>query len=217
MNLLRLSIFPSLGLSLTVFIALIGILLAFGANFYWGPYLNNEWGFVGNLISTFVGVLLGLPLAIEIEHRNELRRSAKDQEDAERKQRELNKLLNDEVSYNLHEINHRVLRQKQDPRACPQPNLKFTLWEALCDSGDTRYLQLEVLRVLSEVHFLLKLVHFYEERAYLAATGLNPRFDNGMTSAEYILGDARARYSDLQQHLSLAQRILSEALSKKGV
>lgn len=149
---------------------------------------QNYWdGAVGNWLATILGVIGGIPIALEVNRLitdaddRKKRKAEKDKEEA------MLHLVKEELDFNLSRLNDR----KGNTSSLPLHPFKTDLWAALSDSGEIKYINNPALlnRITSAYH-IIKIVKRTEEECYKAMRSVTVQFRN-KTGHQLLLEDAR--------------------------
>lgn len=149
---------------------------------------QNYWdGAVGNWLATMLGVIGGIPIALEVN------RLIADTDDRKKRKAEKDKekamllLVKEELNFNLSRLKDR----KGNTSLLPLHPFKTDLWDALSDSGEIKFINSPALlnRITSAYH-IIKIVKRTEEECYKAMRGATIQFGN-KTGHQLLLEDAR--------------------------
>lgn len=153
-----------------------------------GADLNYWDGAIGNWLATVLGVLCGIPIAVEIQKYNSLAEDKKQLLIELKREKELLLLVKEELLFNYDRLSDRV----GNTTDLPLHPFKIDLWSALSDSGEIKYISSRPLlnRIASAYH-IVGVVKNIENQCYQASRGATVRFGD-KTSAQLLLSDARA-------------------------
>ena len=149
---------------------------------------QNYWdGAIGNWLATMLGVIGGIPIALEVNRfiteidDQKKRKVEKDKEKA------ILLLVKEELDFNLSRLNDR----KGNISSLPLHPFKTDLWDALSDSGEIKFINSSSLlnRITSAYH-IIKIVKKTEEQCYIAMRSATVSFGN-KTGHQLLLEDAR--------------------------
>lgn len=128
----------------------------------------------GNLFATMVGVIVGIPIALEINRRQQ---KAKDEKEENiRRQEEfirmvkILKLINIELEFNLLALKQRQPDKEDGNRKVFANSLKEELWKAFSDGGELHYIDdPQLLDIIATAYYNIRIV-IYLEKKYFEAT-----------------------------------------------
>ena len=138
-----------------------------------------RYDFVMNLVVTFTGVVVGIPVGLGIaryqQSMHETR--SKELEDAGQALRRMKllELLQRELKDNRDQLEDLCSSQEESPRAYCAPGLKDNLWNALSDRGDLQVIDdLDLLEAISDayhyIRWLKPIEQYYFHPSFNAAT-----------------------------------------------
>ena len=130
--------------------------------------------FISNLAATVIGLLVGIPVALELNRRQQASEEARAEqtrakEISARKARIL-QLLRNELDINRQLILHRKGSGPSGKRAVLLPGLKDEVWRAFSDGGELQWLQSpDLLDSIATAYHSVRSIIYLEER-YFEAT-----------------------------------------------
>jgi hypothetical protein len=162
-------------------------------------------GAVGNLLATLLGIIAGVPTALEIE-RHRINREERERITDERKRAlQVTFLIKDELIDNLYNL----VQRQSDVTSLPLKPLKNDIWRALSDSNEIRWINdLSLLGSIASAYYYINLVSSIEDRCYQALRGLNVVYDDGTNAAQRLLADARKFDGEMQTSIISATQLI---------
>jgi hypothetical protein len=135
--------------------------------FYDNQFLDST---MGNWFATIIGIIVGIPIALEINRRQQIDQNKKEQTALEQekvgRKRKILTLLREELSFNHRILETLVEEQEQKPRMRLLTGQKDALWSALSSSGDLQWIdELDLLSSLSVSYYYIRTL-IYLERQY---------------------------------------------------
>lgn len=117
-------------------------------------------GLVGNLVATLLGIIAGVPVALHLERRRAPNEAEEERREEIRIKRELLKLLREELQDNSKRLQQRTALTD----TIPTEPLKTSIWEALRDSGDLKYVsEPSLISCIANAYRLLVIIYNREE------------------------------------------------------
>lgn len=117
-------------------------------------------GLVGNLVATLLGIIAGVPVALHLERRRAANEAEEKRRDEIRIKREMLKLLREELQYNSICLQRRTALTD----TIPTEPLKTSIWEALRDSGDLKYVsEPSLISCIANAYRFLVIIYNREE------------------------------------------------------
>lgn len=170
-----------------------------GNDLYWQSAM-------GNLLATVLGIAAGVPVALQIERWRAAREERGREAEARKRQRQVLRLLADELKYDRETLAERdpTIPAARRPRLQVDP-LKTDLWDAFTASGDIGYLDdPHLLGVIADAYAMVKVVMSIENLCYAVIHGENPRHADGTYSSQRLWEDARRLDAELTQMIAAA-------------
>ena len=191
---------------------------------YFVAHLESQ-GFVessmGNLFATILGVLVGLPIALEVSRRQQaaaqvaaaLDKSAKV---AVRRHKVLT-LLREEVRKNLDGLAERVAPLAQGgKRLVFSHSLRNQLWLAFSDGGELQYVDDPgLLAKIAEAYHEIAYCIFLEHKYFDATHYSGMRIQQDKYPADYILDYLTQDNDNLEKSMQLARDAIDAELAKR--
>lgn len=146
---------------------IIGILAVIPAAYFF-THLNDR-AFVdstlGNWFATMLGALVGVGIALELDHWQRRQNEAREQDEAAARKRQVLKLIKVELSHNQQLLSDRQPAPPAHPlRAISGARLKDEVWNAFSASGELARLEdAALLTVLANAYYQVRIVMFLEE------------------------------------------------------
>jgi hypothetical protein len=167
-------------------------------------------GTVGNLLATLVGVLVGVPIALEVENTRRNEESiAAEQRDRVAECDTLELLLG-EVQGN---VGRMEVRQGMEGNI-PLDPLLDSRWRALVAAGMLRHVRsARLLAALSDAYRLTALIAETEKRIQGAIFGINVSYPDGETAATKMLVNVRRFHPAAIEALTLTISLLQTRLT----
>ncbi|MBS9389907.1 MAG: hypothetical protein HEQ33_13865 [Dolichospermum sp. WA123] len=181
---------------------------------YSAQQLNNHnyWdGAAGNLLATLLGIITGVPIALEIE-RDKIKREEQERiNESKDRAKQVSFLLKEELLHNLSRLKNR----QDDKTSLPLQPLKITTWHALCDSAEIKWINNPILlsSIASAYHYI-SIVSEIESRCYQALRGINVKYDDGVFASQRLLEDARIFDTEITQNITTAIYCIEETFGK---
>jgi hypothetical protein len=117
-------------------------------------------GAVGNLVATLLGIIAGVPVALYLERRRAANEAKEKRREEIRIKREMLKLLREELQDNSIRLQQRTALTD----TIPIEPLKTSVWEALRDSGDLKYVSEPILiSCIANAYRFLVIIYNREE------------------------------------------------------
>jgi hypothetical protein len=145
-------------------------------------YFLNHWtdsqfldNAMGNWFATMVGVAVGIPIALEINRRQQAAQENKEREVQEQEETvhkaKILKLVGKELEYNRVALLARQPNKESEAQRKVSVNrLKDELWNAFSDGGELQWVKdLELLDYVSTAYYHIRTIIYLEER-YFEAT-----------------------------------------------
>lgn len=136
---------------------------------------------MGNWFATIVGIIIGIPIALEINRRQQKTQERREQlvlgEEKGRRENKILILIKGELEVNRQILETLVEEQKTKPRTIVITGLKDALWTALSNSGDLQWVdELDLLSSISySYYFIRALIHLekqYDDPNFFLAVSL---------------------------------------------
>lgn len=168
-------------------------------------------GAIGNLVATWLGIVLGVPIALTIERRRQYREEQEKILHKSEISQKIYQLLKNELAYNEQKLQVR----KNDTKHLDREPLKCTLWEVLCDSGEIKEIDDPIiLDKLATAYYYIKIVIDIESKLYQAMRGINVQYPDGRSASQLLSEEARYFDGILTQRISEAYESLESKLLK---
>jgi hypothetical protein len=166
--------------------------------------------FFGNWAATVIGVIFGIPIALELNRRQVA--AEKQREESKRRKRILG-LLHKEISYNKKEMTKRA-ETTPGERLVLMPGLKDGLWRAFSDGGELQWVQdPDLLDVVSSAYYYVKALIYLENRFFEAAHFPGMQIHEDKYPQDYILDYLRVIDPIALGEIDQALQALSAALA----
>jgi hypothetical protein len=128
-------------------------------------FLDN---LMGNWFATMIGVIVGIPIALEIHRRQQQAQEKKEQETQERealtRKAKILSLVKKELEYNRDVL---VARPETIKRLDLEDRLKDELWHAFSDGGELQWIRdLQLIDSFSTAYHHIRTIIFLEERLF---------------------------------------------------
>ena len=148
----------------------------------------NYWdGAIGNWLATVLGVLCGIPIAVEIEKYFSGIEETKQSLLELKREKELLLLVKEELLFDQDRLSDRM----GNVLDLPLHPFKVDLWTALSDSGEIKYIaSRQLLNRITSAYHIVRIVKNIENQCYKASRGATVRFGD-KTAAQLLLADAR--------------------------
>jgi hypothetical protein len=162
-------------------------------------------GSIGSLFATLLGIIAGVPTALEIE-RHRINREERERI-AEGRKRALQVafLIKDELMDNLQKLAERQNNVTQ----LPIKPLKNDIWRALSDSNEIRWIDdPRLLSSIASAYYYIGLVSSIEDKCYQACRGLDPVYPDGTRVSQYLLKDARGLDMEMMTSINSAIQLI---------
>lgn len=158
-----------------------------------------------------LGIIVGVPVALQIEHWRASREEQKRVAEARDRAKDVLFLIADELRYNANRLADRL----KDKTSLPLRPFKNDLWEALSDSGEIKWIDNPLLlsKITSAYH-VIGIVLAIEEKCYQALRGINPRYDHGTFASQRLLEGARKFNAEMGKSISLALEAIEETVAQ---
>ncbi|MDP1678283.1 MAG: hypothetical protein Q8L88_15605 [Bacteroidota bacterium] len=122
---------------------------------------------MAGLLSTLVGLVIGIPIALRLNHiqeKNDL--TKKENEDIERKRRII-KIIQNELLFNNDRLVERQPNEQNAERIVTTETLKDELWNSLSDGGELRYINdPELLDLISKAYYYIRIIKYLEDKYF---------------------------------------------------
>jgi hypothetical protein len=130
--------------------------------------------FFANWAATVIGVIVGIPIALELNRRETIadaKRSAESRQADERQRRsKILSLLRTELINNKEQLVNRQVGEGRPQRQVLLPGLKDELWHAFSDGGELQWIQdLDLLDAIATAYYRIRTIIYLEERFFEAA------------------------------------------------
>jgi len=129
-------------------------------------------GFLGNLFATLIGIVVGIPIALAINRKQQRTIESKAEEqryrdEAERKKKILN-LVKTELEFNKNSLIDRQSQEHQtEQRTVLLPPLKDELWRAFSDGGELQWIKdLDLLDKIASAYHQIRTTIFLEQKYF---------------------------------------------------
>lgn len=163
---------------------------------------------MGNLIATLVGVIIGIPFALEINRLIVRQEEKKKLNEARQKNKDILMLIKQELIFNLDRLKDR----QSIPNALQTHPYQVDVWEAFSDSGEIRWISnANLLNRIASAYSAIKIEKSIEQNAYLAAKGAFA-FSGTDRALKSILEDARRFDKILKANTEHAVKEIDEEL-----
>lgn len=117
-------------------------------------------GLVGNLVATLLGIIAGVPVALHLERRRAAHEAEEKKREEIRIKREMLTLLREE----LHDNSNRLQQRTALTDTIPTEPLKTSIWEALRDSGNLKFIsEPSLISCIANAYRFLVIIHNREE------------------------------------------------------
>ena len=173
--------------------------------------------FLGNWAATVIGVIFGVPIALELNRRHEAAKALqaeaeKRREESERRKRILG-LLHKEISYNKKELRKRA-EITHGERLILMPGLKDGLWRAFSAGGELRWVRdPDLLDAISNAYYYVKVLIYLENQFFEAAHFPGMQIHQDKYPQDYILDYLRVIDPIALGEIDQALQALSAALA----
>ena len=179
--------------------------------------------FLGGLLATVIGLVAGIPIALEINRYQSLiqekqERKSEDREKLDRKIRILS-LIKQELGFNQEFLVALVEVQADHPDVVINWGLKNDLWKALADGGELPWIDdLQLLDAIARAYYYIRRIMFFEDfyfspnfRAAVSNEGrqtyAGERIVKAVTQMRPdALGVVNEALAQIEQHLNSAHR-----------
>lgn len=150
---------------------------------YAGIYTAQRWrdpdymdGAVGNLAATLVGVIVGIPVGLQIDHWAQAHAERRKREEQARRGREVAGLICSELTWNRSK-----LEEYSNSKSGLYPSItKVSVWDALKVSGEIRWLDAPTLLAeIADCYGWLHIAGQLNRDAYTIGFDYNPRHASG--------------------------------------
>lgn len=171
----------------------------------------NYWdGAVGGLLAAMVGVIVGVPIALEINRLRVAREEKKKTSEAKKKGKGVLSLIREELEFNLSRLEDR----QKDATKLPTHPFKVDLWNTFSSSGELRWISNPNLlnRIVSAYH-IIKIELGIEEKCYQSMHGATVQFDSGKTASQILLEEARMFDSLLRSNTKYAIKEIKKEIN----
>jgi hypothetical protein len=127
--------------------------------------------YLGNLLATLLGIIIGIPIAWELEKRRQAVQERKDQEAQQqvvrdRKSKVLQRIRG-ELSIDWDILSAMVNYQRENPLIYHDAGLKDELWSAFCNGGQLQWVDdPEILDAVSFAYHYIKRIKLLEEEYF---------------------------------------------------
>ena len=122
---------------------------------------------IAGLLSTLVGLLIGIPIALRLNHiqeQNDLVKTAN--EDKERK-KNIVTIVRNELLFNKGLLTDRQPNEKNSDRIVTTENLKDESWNSLSDGGELKYINdPELLDIISKAYYYIRIIKYLEDKYF---------------------------------------------------
>lgn len=147
-------------------------------------------GAIGNLAATLIGVIVGIPIGLQIDHWRQGQEDRKQRLERKARAREVAILVKDELLENLQRLEEIVSHTEGYHRYTSV--VRDDIWRAMSDSGEIRWLDdSKVLGEMAIAYFFLGIVHRLNDDAYKTARGFNPAYAPGSNDATAMIRELR--------------------------
>lgn len=178
---------------------------------------------MGNWFATIVGVIIGIPIALEINRRQQSEQEKREElsqaeERAKRKYKVLT-LIREELRFNQQILDQLIEQQKTHPGIRAITGLKDALWSALSNSGDLQWVdELDLLSSISNsYHMISALIHLerqYADPSFLMAVsrvnGTGPTYKYaGEKTVEVVISIRPDALAMIQQTINAIDEYLA--------
>jgi len=149
-------------------------------SFEFVPQSSFRDGFLGNLFATIIGVIVGIPIALEL-NRVQQERQIRDKQESEKKEKSQHKsrlltLIKNELDYNRQLLVQLIEQQDDSPKIVAYLGLKNDLWNSFSDSGELQWIDdLELLDSISTAYYHIRNIIPSEEKYF------DPDFNNAVS------------------------------------
>lgn len=150
---------------------------------------QSYWdGAIGNWLATMLGIIGGIPIALEINRFTVRQEDKKKLEEAKQKNKDVLLLIKQELVFNLDRLKDRQL----SPDALQRHPYQVDVWEAFSDSGEIRWISnTQVLNRIASAYSIIKIERSIEHNAFLATKGAFA-FSGTERALKSILEDSRS-------------------------
>lgn len=177
----------------------------FDATSYWD-------GAIGNWIATFLGIVVGVPVALHLEHQRSTKAEAMLKSVEVSAKNRVIKLLLEELNFVTEQMS---VRRKKNDSILIMP-LRKTTWDALRESGNLKQVSdTEVISVLSTAFYWINLLNEIEQSTFKAIFRGNVIFSNNETASQRLSRIAQDLYDDVDSAVSQAISVLEASLSPR--
>lgn len=176
---------------------------------------------MGNLFATILGVLVGLPIALEVSRRQQsatqaaaaLERSA----DLAVRRRKVLTLLREELQKNILGVMERMAPIAQGAkRAVFTHSLRNQLWLAFADGGELQYVDDPgLLATLAEAYHEVAYCILLEQKYFDATHYSGMRIQQNMPPEDRILGYLKQHDAGLVKSMQLASNAIDSELAAR--
>ena len=180
--------------------------------------------FMSNWFATMIGVIVGIPIALELDRRQ--REAQERREQKARKQEELARkakileLLKGELGYNREALlGRQVARGQETERVVLVDRLKDELWNAFSDGGELQWIRdLDLLDAVSTAYYHVRMTIYLEERYFEATHFPGLQIEQRKYAKDYIMDYLRESDTEVLRQVDQAlQRIEISLTSVRDV
>ncbi|HXV81316.1 MAG TPA: hypothetical protein VEG60_15670 [Candidatus Binatia bacterium] len=188
--------------------------------FYTATHLSDPLyrdSFLGNWAATVIGVIFGVPIALELNRRQvaakKLRAEAEKRREESKRRKRILGLLHKEISYNKKELTKRA-ETTPGERLILMPGLKDGLWRAFSAGGELRWVRdPDLLDSVSNAYYYVKALIYLENQFFEAAHFPGMQIHQDKYPQDYILDYLRVIDPIALEEIDQALKVLSAALA----
>lgn len=170
-------------------------------------------GTIGNLLATLVGVLVGVPIALEIESARTSQESIAAESRDRAAERDTLEVLLGEILGNL----ERLRLRSELMGTVPVDPLMDSRWRAITAAGMLRYIRSpQILAALSDAYRLTELIDDLEKRVHGAVWGINVQYPDGETAATKILATVAQFHAPAENVIGQAATLVQARVLELG-
>ena len=174
----------------------------------------NYWDdAIGNWLATMLGIIVGVPVALQIERWRASREEQKRVAEARDRAKAVLSLIADELRDNAARL--RVAQSLEDKDSLPLSPFKNDVWEALCDSGEIKWIDNPLLLgEIASTYYLIGVVLSIEEKCYQTLRGINVTYSDGTSASQRLLEDARKFDVEMEKSISRVLEAIKDAIAQ---
>ena len=176
--------------------------------------------FFGNWAATVIGVIVGIPIALELNRRqvsSEAVRSAESRQKEEGQRRsKILALLRTELIYNREQLGVRQAGEGKPKRQVLLPGLKDELWHAFSDGGELQWIQdLDLLDAIASAYHRIRTIIYLEERFFEAAHFPGMQMQQDKSPKDFILDYLANLDTGALESIDLATKTIDHSLGNR--